>query len=164
MGCVEAQPADSSVPTVVFESEAAAWRAGGPDDDPLAAHRPVDDGCPSGSWSVEGEVLEVESGPCHYAWFLQPLSSALAAGDVLRFDLWHTGLDAPELGEAHAALLVGPKLVWEGTAPIPDEPRLWSAEVILDEPVPHGEFIGLHLHNHGDNVWKLGPVVVLSAP
>jgi len=147
------------LPTPVV-TEATGWSAAPVEADPLPDHRPVDDGCPDGSWGPEGATLEVETGLCHYAWLEQPLPRAVPLGAVLTADLWHTGLDAAEPAEAHVALLLGDRVVWEAWAAIPSDPTLWEIAVVVDEPLLAGELVGLHLHNHGDNAWTLGPVTI----
>jgi hypothetical protein len=141
-------------------TEADAWSPAPAELDPLAQHRPVDDGCPEGSWGPEGDALEVETGLCHYAWLEQVSPEDVPTGAVLAADLWHTGLDAAEPAEAHVAVLLGDRVVWEAWAAIPQDPTLWDVRVLLDEPLLAGEPVGLHLHNHGDNAWKLGPVTI----
>ena len=91
---------------------------------------------------------------------LLPIHEPATVGDLLSVELWHTGLDAAEEAEAHAAIVLGDEVLWEAFVDIPDDARVWSLELELPADVPRGELLGLHLHNHGDNVWKLGPVLV----
>ncbi len=152
-GCVPPGPVE------VWGSDPLAWTPGTEAEDPLADHRPDDAACPDAAWQIEGQVLEVQSGACRHGWFVQEAGS-LRAGDVLEVELWHTGLDAAEEAQAHAALVLGGEVLWEAFVDIPDDPRVWSLTLDLPSDVPEGELLGLHLHNHGDNVWKLGPVLV----
>lgn len=156
VACVD-DPVALSPPLV---TETLGWAAASVEADPLADHRPVDDQCPAGSWGPEGAALEVDTGVCRYAWLEQTLPRAVVAGATLTADLWHTGLDAPEPAEAHVAILLGDRVMWETWAAIPSSATAWTISFGIDEPLAAGERIGLHLHNHGDNAWKLGPVTI----
>jgi len=113
-----------------------------------------------GSWGPEDGSLEVSTGLCPDAWLEQELPEDVPSGALLTAELWHTGLDAAEPAEAHVAVLIGDRVGWDATAAIPSGPTLWEVAVVVDAPVAAGETVTLHLHNHGDNAWKLGPVTI----
>lgn len=127
--------------------------------DPLADHQPADADCPAG-WGPEDGVLEVDTGVCHYLAAEARLPARARPGDVLRVDLWHQLLDAPERAEGHAALLVDGEVVWEVTVPIPSFADAHPGEWVVDRPLEEGTMLGFHLHNHGDNSWSLGAVEI----
>jgi len=147
-----------------FTSEVEAWEPGDSDTDPLGSHRPVDDRCPVASWRPDGGALEVETGACHYAWLVQEVPADLVAGSVLSADVWHSALDALEPAEGHVALVLDGELIWEATRSIPGEPGILEVDVVLQHDVEAGALLGLHLHNHGDNAWNLGPVTIRPPP
>jgi len=136
------------------------WSPAASDLDPIPEHRPLDDRCPEGSWGEEDGALEVSTGLCRYAWLEQPVATRVPSGAVLRAEVWHTGLDAPEPAEAHVALLMGETVAWEAWAAVPSDPTLWEVLLDVDTPLAAGEPLRLHLHNHGANAWKLGPVTI----
>lgn len=157
-------PAVDSAAPVSFTSLAEAWAQASADADPLADHRPPDDGCHPAGWGTEGVALEVETGICHYAWMVQPVARAMPAGSTLEGELWSGPLDAAEPAEAHAAILVDDRVLWEITVPIPGEPDIHPIEAELPEGVEAGTLLGFHLHNHGDNAWDLGPITLSGEP
>ena len=126
--------------------------------DPLPTHRPPDASCPEAAWGPEEGVLEVDTGGCHYLAVEVPLPFVLRPGDALEGDLWHQLLDAPERAEGHAALLVDGEVVWEVTVAIPGLPEAYPIAWTADRRVEAGTPLGFHLHNHGDNSWRLGEV------
>ncbi|MFN3199492.1 MAG: hypothetical protein ACE366_13895 [Bradymonadia bacterium] len=125
------------------------------DLDPLAHHRPLDVDCPSATWGPEGGGFEVQTGACAYGAFDQPLPMDLEAGDTLVITVWHDFLDAPEPAEGHIAVWIDDTVIWEEVVQIPAPSRTLGAEVALDfTPTPDAR-LGLHLHNHGFNSWRL---------
>lgn len=126
--------------------------AGDPFDD-----RPATTECmPRGlvAEDLGGEIAyQIDTRFCDYATVTQTSSAAIAAGDHLRFRMFHFALNAPEPAEAHAALRIGSETVWEERFPIPSDSALvlhdWQAETAVPAETP----IFFHLHNHGDNTW-----------
>lgn len=148
----------------VFETEATRWAEGDPADDPQAEHRPDGATCPAATWGVEGQALEIETGACAFAWFVQPVDVAIDPGAHVVAELWHGVLDAAEPATAHAALSVDGGVVWEATVDIPGEPDIAPIDAVAPDGAAAGALLGLHLHNHGDNAWSLGPVSVEQVP
>ncbi len=123
--------------------------------DPLVQHRPADVDCHPATWGPEGGGFEVQTGACAYAAFDQPLPAPIAAGDMLAITVWHDILDAAEPGLGHIAIWVGDQVVWEDEVPIPAASATLEALVPIEETPPPGARLGLHLHNHGFNSWRL---------
>lgn len=156
-----APPTDSAEP-VVFTTLVEAWAPG--QDDPLADHRPEGEDCHASGWGPEGLALEVETDACDYAWLVQPVTRSLGAGAWLEGEMWSGPLDASEPAEAHVAILLEDEVVWEIYLQIPGPPEVHPIAVELDAPIPLDTQLGLHLHNHGDNVWNLGPLTLTGPP
>ena len=123
--------------------------------DPLAHHRPPEIDCPEATWGPEGGAFEVQTGACNYGAFDQPLSTPIKAGDALNIIVWHDTLDSAEPAIAHVALWIGMTVLWESEVPIPAPSNSFEVSVpIEDTPAPDAR-LGLHLHNHGFNSWRL---------
>lgn len=135
--------------------DATQWAAVEPIADPVAEHQPPDIQCPTGSWREEAGSFEVETGYCNYALFHQPLLQAIPAGARTRILAWHDVLAADSQAQGHIALAIDSALVWSETVEIPSEPRLFDVWIPIDEAVPAGAEVILHLHNHGYNTWNL---------
>jgi hypothetical protein len=129
------------------------------EEDPWAQHRPSEVQC-SGltGWYVEEDVLEVDTARCNYFSGTAPARVSAAAGDRLRAQVVHFDLVAPQPGVAHLALVVGGRPVWEREVPIPGAGDVIPVEVELSEAVSPGAAVTWHLHNHGQNHWRLSAV------
>lgn len=124
-------------------------------DDPLAEHRPPWAECPVAAWGPEGGGFEIQTGVCAYGAFAQPLGVDLSRGDALRVSIWHDLLDAPEPATGHVAVLLGREVVWEAEVAIPAASAALEATIELEEDVDADERLGIHLHNHGFNSWRV---------
>lgn len=131
------------------------------EEDPLSAHRPTDVDCNNlTGWYVEGDVLEANTAACNYLALDEPASNAAHAGEVLKTELSHFDLTAPEEAEAHVALLVESDVIWEQSIAIPGKAQRIELSIELERAIEKGARIGFHLHNHGQNTWNLSPLVV----
>jgi hypothetical protein len=133
--------------------ELAAWTVLDASADPLADHRPALVDCPVGAWATEFGQLEVQTGVCNYLALASPTLLALAPGDRVIVDLWHDTLDAPTPATGHVAVLLGDARIGEAEVAIPSAAAVFRFELEIDEPVPAGTLLVLHLHNHGFNAW-----------
>ena len=123
--------------------------------DPLAELRPTSPVCPKGTWYEEAGSLEVQTGYCTYLALEQPALFAVNAGDELHVILWHADLGAPEPTEGYAALVVGERIIWEKTVPIPSDAKVYDEKWTAKEPIHKGDRVHLHIQNHGYNTWNL---------
>lgn len=139
----------------VFILDPSAFRPVPADLDPLSDHRPSQVDCPPGAWGPERGSFEVQTGVCDYGAFAHPLPMDLDAGDELYIMVWHDLLDAAEPGLSHVAVWVGSTVVWERWVEIPARSQVLEAVVSLPFDPPPRASLGLHLHNHGFNSWRL---------
>lgn len=147
-GCGDAGTAARDLP-------ADAWRPLAPDMDPLANHRPEEAQCPDWARAPEGNILEVNTGGCRYAALSQPAGGDFPPSSTLELVLQHLSLVAPEPATAHVALAVGGHTVWESHIPIPHREQLLQARVELPDGTAVDTPVVFHLHNHGQNSWRL---------
>jgi hypothetical protein len=149
----------------------AAWEATPAEEDPLVDHRPAMVDCGIAGWYVEADQLEIDTNFCNYAAIRQNSLRAIPACSTLRIEFYHFDLLAPEAAQAHAALLIDGRIVWEKfidiTYDMPADTYRAPAAVYEEEfpapfEVPAGAEIQLHLHNHGQNTWTLLSVEVSS--
>ncbi len=161
-GC--GQPVDETTePTAaVALVDHAAWSVA--TSDPLAAHRPADAGCESGSHYVEDDALEVQTGYCNYLILEQASLAAVRTGDQLELLMVHADLDAPEAAELHIALLWDDAIAWEHTSTIPGPAQAFDRDWLAPADRPLGSKLVLHLHNHGFNSYKFVSFDVRPAP
>lgn len=132
-----------------------AWAMQDTDSDSFADHRPATVECPDNSWYNEDGALEVETGYCNYLSLSQPAKTGLHSGDTVHLVLWHGELrfDAP--AEAHVAIRVAGKVVWEENVAIPAGAEIYDLKIPINFDAPAGSDIEYHLHNHGFNSWTL---------
>lgn len=132
------------------------WEYQDAEDDLFADQRPEVVNCPDNSWYVEFDTaLEVQTGFCNYLAVAQPSLEDISAGDTLSLVLWHGQLRFEEPAEAHVAITVGDRIVWETTVLIPSDADIFDVDIPVDFDAPAGTKIGWHLQNHGYNTWTL---------
>lgn len=130
-------------------------------DDPLASHRPEKVDCNNlTGWYVEDGVLEANTAECNYLSLVEPAAAPARKGEVLKTALSHFDLTASQEAEAHIALLVESDIIWEQTIPIPTDAQVLEISIELERDIGEGDLVGIHLHNHGQNTWNLGPLTL----
>ncbi|MFT4615085.1 MAG: hypothetical protein ACI9NT_002237, partial [Bacteroidia bacterium] len=135
--------------------DVAQWRIASAEEDSLAQHRPAVVDCPENSWYEEDGALEVETGYCNYLALIQPSKAAVRKGDLVRLVLWHGQLRFEEPAEAHVAVTLGDKILWEDQIEIPNAGGIYEIVVPSTVSIAAGEAVEYHLHNHGYNTWTL---------
>ena len=146
------QAVQQSNPAEVSLVEIEVWNIVDESTDPLASHRPETVDCPEGTWFAELGTLEVQTGVCNYFSATQPMAVDLEEGDHVHGLFWHNALSG-EGGEGHIALLIDERIIWQQTVMTPAQPELFNFRWEVDEPIPAGAAVTLHLHNHGYNTW-----------
>ena len=135
------------------------WQLVPPDQDPFD-DRPAQVTCPESGWRLEDEdVLEVSTGTCDYFTASQLTGHALEPGDEVHIELWHLTLTAPEPSQGHVAVMLGERVLWEQHVQIPNAGGVYGLDWRADQHIPAGTRLLLHLHNHGANSWRLGPMM-----
>ena len=130
------------------------------EDDPFE-DRPEDTAeCPSGDgFRVFEDSFEIDTDFCLYMTASQPSLLAFEAGSLVQVAFWHLTLFPPEINveaaEAHLAVRIADKVVWEKTVPIPSPDAFFDEQVPIDFDVEVGTPIYLHVHNHGPNSYRL---------
>jgi hypothetical protein len=146
---VEENPAEKALPLI----DVNAWAEQSADADSLSGHRPAQVQCPG--WYNEDGALEVETGLCNYLSLSQPSKVALAKGDTLHLVLWHGNLAFETPAQAHVAVVIDGKTVWEAEVAIPTEANIYDLRIPIEFDAPEGSAVAFHLHNHGYNSWTL---------
>ena len=149
---VEAAGGESAVESLI---DVAAWREQGAAEDALASHRPPEVNCPANAWREEDGALEVETGYCNYLSLVQPGKVAITRGDDIHLVLWHAQLRNEEPAEAHVAVSIAGKVVFEKQVDIPSAGGIYDVVIPAAANVAVGEPVEFHLHNHGYNTWTL---------
>ena len=161
LGCAEDPPAED--PTPVPLAAADAWvRVTDPAADAFASMRPEGTTCDEAGVFLDPFTLslEINTDLCDYATVEQPITRALAPGDVVNIQAFHYELTAPDPAEGYLGLAIDGVIVWEGSAPIPSAPGPISGEVALERAFPAGAALQWHVHNHGPNTWELLSLMV----
>ncbi len=142
-----------------------AWMVTGPSSDPLVSHRPSVVNCDDlTSWGPEEDYVEVDTGRCNYLMIEQPTLVSGAIGDHVKGSITHFDLTAPESATAHLAVLIQERVVFERTIAVPGPADVFSFDEILTAPFEKGEPVYLHVHNHGQNNWRLYELTLVPAP
>jgi hypothetical protein len=69
---------------------------------------------------------------------------------------WHLPLFSPDGdAEGHLEVRAGEQVLLDYRTPIPAEERALSEYVQTPEDIEAGTPIWFHVHNHGDNAWRL---------
>lgn len=131
------------------------WTRFDAQQDPLAAHQPLQIQCPESAAFVEFDAFEVDTTRCNYVLAQHGALASVPAGTTLSLTLLHYDLLAPEPAQAHIAILFGNDLQWETTLAIPAAGRAIEASFVTTRALTVDEPIRLHLHNHGGNTYLL---------
>ncbi len=159
VGCgPELTPPSSNATSLV---DADAWVLCAAQEDPFV-DRPQNPECPSSGYAVEDGFFEIETDVCHYGTFVQPSKLAVDVEQTIRLNFWHSPLSNPEPAQAHVALQVGGELLWEKTIPIPNDANVVDEQLQLQTAIEEGTPIYFHLHNHGNNAWRLGTIEIAA--
>ena len=112
--------------------------------------------CPSNGFGVEDGFFEVNTDICRYATFRQYALEKIHADETIRFVLWHSPLSSPEPATGHVAISIDEQLYWEKNLEIPGDAAVYDETFELTQAVDKGAPIYLHIHNHGNNSYRLG--------
>ena len=153
--CADANGAASTEGVEVDLLDHQAWVETAAADDPEPSHRPDEVLCGIAGWYPEADLLEVDTRFCNYAALEQPLAEPLRAGDTLSLAFHHFDLTAPEPSEGHLMLFVGQEPLFEYRVPIPAPGDRREVALTVAEDAPAGTPLYLHLHNHGQNNWRV---------
>lgn len=165
VAAIDAAPAPHLTRTSLIDH--ALWTQVGSAEDPFI-DRPADVRCPQSA--AVAEVLSeqpafgVDTGMCNYLTVRQLTRDHVAAGETIDVRLWHFELDAPNPGEAHAAVDVGGVRVLDQRVQIPAPGGLIKASLVADHAMAAGAPVYFHLHNHGANSWALIEITTGPAP
>jgi hypothetical protein len=136
--------------------------APGPLIDPLGWESTTDDPWGGGPpcevwWWEDGTVLELSTDACEWPTVAQPIQHDLFAGDVLEAGALWGALYAEAPATATLGVALGDAVLWEHTVDIPGGSGDTPFTVVLDEDVPAGTPLVLHVHNHGLNSYRFVP-------
>lgn len=136
----------------------AAWEPARAAEDAFPEHRPERVVCGMDGLFENLGVLEIETDVCNYVALVQSTSAPLEPGATLRFAFWHLQLFASEPGEGHLAFLIDGELLAEYRVSIPSAAYIETREIVLLRAYAPGAKAQVHLHNHGQNHWRIAPV------
>lgn len=136
------------------------WILADAQEDPFS-DRPEVTECPSSGFGIEDGFFEVETDVCHYATFVQPSLLSVTTDVQLRLNFWHSPLSNPEPAQAHIAFQTKGQLLWEKEIAIPHGAIVYDETFSLNEAITKGDAIYFHLHNHGNNAWRLGTLEII---
>ena len=123
--------------------------------DPLADHRPDEVRCPDWARPIEPPIQEIATDDCNYASLGQPSLRPLIAGERVVVEFWHLQLWSEEPAEAHVALFIGDWMVFEDHIAVPGDEAFYAPSAVVPVDMPTGTPVVFHLHNHGQNSWRL---------
>jgi hypothetical protein len=119
--------------------------------------------CDPEGFGEEPPLFEVQTGLCDFATFQQPSLGGVRAGDLIQVIAWHLPLrlaltdggPAPEPAEGHLVVRLGDQTLLEYRTEIPAAESAMSELLEANADVAPGAPVWLHVHNHGDNAWRL---------
>jgi hypothetical protein len=152
---VEASDDAGQKNTVESLIDAADWQYQSAEVDAFSDHRPDSFNCPDNAWYEEDGALEVETGYCNYFSAAQPSKAAINKGDNIHLVLWHGQLRFEEPTEAHVAVSIAGKVIWEDWVEIPNAAGIYDITIPSTITAAPGAAVEYHLHNHGYNTWTL---------
>jgi hypothetical protein len=152
---------DASTATEALTATSA-WTFLSTEADPLATERPTTIACGIEGWGPENGKLEIATARCNYLSVGQPALTNANVGSRIVGRISHYDLTFPEPAIAHAALLVGGKLLWERTVTIPGPADVIDVDALVTSAFPAGVPVVFHLHNHGQNNWQVAPLSVIK--
>jgi xanthosine utilization system XapX-like protein len=141
----------------------AQWQVLAADADPLADHRPelVDCGLAGWKQEIETSSLEVDTNFCNYLAIAQPSLLALEQGQLVEVIFYHFDLVAPAPPtSAHVAILIDGQMLWEQEIAIPGDADFFVEEFASPISAELGSQVVLHVHNHGQNTYRLQDLLV----
>lgn len=139
----------------------AAWVPVAADADPWADERPADAVCDAGH-RYEDMVFEVDSEICTFGTFVQPSLLPVRAGDEIELILLHDNLySADGDAEAHVAIGLDGRMIWETAIPIPMLQSLVRPTFVAPIDAPAGTPVHFHVHNHGYNNYRMIALEIL---
>lgn len=159
LGCDAELTAPTSDSVALIDAEK--WRLVDAAEDPFD-DRPQTPVCPSTGFGIEDVFFEVETDVCHYATFKQPSLLEVAQNQQLRLNFWHSPLSSPQPAQAHIAFQINDQILWEKTIEIPNGAAVFEEIITLNEDIHKDDNVFFHLHNHGNNSWRLGTLETMT--
>ncbi len=152
VGCVP-QPRET-----VDLVDASLFRILDADEDPFPSHRAdAKRLCDAGGFGEDLGVLDIDTETCAYVSAAQPSLAEVLPGDDLLLLAWHQALASTDPNaQGHMAVMIGDTLVWEVLIDIPASADVYELELPVEEEIPAGTPVVVHVHNHGGNTWRLG--------
>ncbi|QQR91246.1 MAG: hypothetical protein IPJ88_05820 [Myxococcales bacterium] len=132
-----------------------------PEDDPFLQDQPDSFDCQRPLPILEADALEFNTANCDYYLVRFPLLKALRVNQSVSILFWYSDLRASEATTGHVAIVINGQLLWEKSPPIPSSSRIFQEKVPLTFNAELGEDLIIHLHNHGENSWKLGSLELI---
>ena len=163
-GCSDSSPpvADAGTATSFLVWAApSAWLLAGRDDDPFAGGQGARVRCGARDFQVEDGVAEITTRTCGFATLVQPVMTATALGDQLRFSIWWQTLASDQVATARVVLaMFGDRQLWATEVAIPSPADAREVSIRLPSAFAAGDLLYFHVENHGYNSWRLGPITV----
>ena len=100
-------------------------------------------------------AYSIQTGGCNWLTIEQPSLTAVREGDLLRAEIWHSTLSAPEPASARVGLATGEGILVQVLEPIPQPGRLIELDFRAESPIAKNSMIYFHISNHGANSWHL---------
>ena len=100
-------------------------------------------------------AYSIQTGDCNWLTIEQPSLRAVHEGDIIRAEVWHFFLSAPEPATARVGLATADGVLVEMMEPIPQPARLIELEFKVQTYIAQDTPMYFHISNHGTNSWHL---------
>jgi hypothetical protein len=140
------------------------WEEASAAVDPFA-DRPAAVGCDADGWGPDEEtIFEIDTDLCAYGTFTQPTLRRVGPGATVELLVWHLDLYAGDPAEAHVVVQIGDVVLLEERPAIPGPEEAWDLSIPWPEdadPAAAGTPAWFHVHNHGENAWRIGAIEIV---
>ena len=100
-------------------------------------------------------TYSIQTGDCNWLTIEQPSLRAVHEGDIVRAEVWHFLLSAPEPAMARVGMATDDGIITDIMVPIPQPAGLVELEFRAQTSIAKDTPIYFHISNHGTNSWHL---------
>jgi hypothetical protein len=138
------------------------WVLVDPEDDPWPGVPPEAEACSRRALRVEVGTIELDTAVCDWITATAPARIDVRPGRALELLAWHAPLVAEDVAEATMGVRTEAGAVWEVEVPVPAASAFYDVQVTVPERVREGDPLYLHVHNHGNNSYRLAHLRTLE--
>ena len=144
-------PRKPALPLIHYKN----WKRVPLEKDPYRAYRKTNSRCEALGMKFEDDLLELDTRYCNYITLEQHSLTEVREGEALQFVMWHQTLTSSTPGKAYVVITIDGQQIWKKDILIPGKAKAYQPFWTPKKPIPKGARIVFHLHNHGENSWRI---------